>query len=128
MLAALKESQEPRHIVYEATKYLQGVKGTLAQAKRIKAQKAADAVAARSSYPDYPPGVHPFGSTMTSATHGPYYPVSMPVYRPGSAMDQLVPRSGFQAPFQNGQTHHSQPRVPVPAQSSPAAPPNGTGR
>ena len=39
MINALKKSPESRHLVNEATKYLQGVKGTLAQAKRLKAAR-----------------------------------------------------------------------------------------
>ena len=40
MLAALKKSPENRKYVNEATRYLQGVKGTLAQGKRQKAARA----------------------------------------------------------------------------------------
>ena len=46
MLEALKQSGEPRHLVQLATRYLQGVKGTLAQQKRINAEKAAERAAA----------------------------------------------------------------------------------
>lgn len=43
MLAALKQSPENKSLVQEATRYLSGVKGTLAQAKRIKKQREVDA-------------------------------------------------------------------------------------
>lgn len=55
MLAALKESPEDRPLVQEATKYLSGVRGTLAQAKRIKAQKAAMEAVAAAGYPQGQP-------------------------------------------------------------------------
>lgn len=45
MLDALKQSNEPRHLVHEATRYLQGVKGTLAQDKRRRAEKVETAEA-----------------------------------------------------------------------------------
>ncbi|KAK7542654.1 PHD/FYVE-zinc-finger like domain-containing protein [Phyllosticta citribraziliensis] len=41
MLATLKHSNEPRHIVEAATKYLRGVKGTLVQKKKQQAEKRA---------------------------------------------------------------------------------------
>ncbi|KAK7558089.1 PHD/FYVE-zinc-finger like domain-containing protein [Phyllosticta citricarpa] len=41
MLATLKYSNEPRHIVEAATKYLRGVKGTLVQKKKQQAEKRA---------------------------------------------------------------------------------------
>jgi len=40
MLAALKQSTESRQLVELAKKYLQGVRGTLVQAKKLKAEKA----------------------------------------------------------------------------------------
>lgn len=45
MLAALKQSTESRQLVELAKKYLQGVRGTLVQAKKLKAEKAAQRVA-----------------------------------------------------------------------------------
>ena len=47
MLNALRQSAEPRHLVQEASRYLQGVKGTLVQAKKIKAEKLAKALEAQ---------------------------------------------------------------------------------
>lgn len=41
MLAALRQSPEPRHLVELAKKYLSGVKGTVVQAKKIRADRAA---------------------------------------------------------------------------------------
>lgn len=40
MLAALKQSPEPGHLVREARKYLTGLKGTLVQKKKIDMEKA----------------------------------------------------------------------------------------
>ena len=47
MLQALKQSTEPRALVQEATKYLNGVKGTLGQSKKIKAAKLGELQKAR---------------------------------------------------------------------------------
>lgn len=41
MLEALRNSPEEKHLVQLAMKYLRGVKGTLVQTKKLKAQKAA---------------------------------------------------------------------------------------
>lgn len=40
MLAALRQSPEPKHLIDLAKKYLTGVKGTIVQAKKIKAERA----------------------------------------------------------------------------------------
>ncbi|KAI9658166.1 MAG: hypothetical protein M1831_004013 [Alyxoria varia] len=53
MLAALKQSHEPRHLVQEAMRYLSGVKGTLAQEKRRKAEKMARMQAAAAGTSEY---------------------------------------------------------------------------
>jgi hypothetical protein len=45
MLAALKQSPESRQLVDLAKKYLTGVKGTLVQHKKLKAEKAAQLAA-----------------------------------------------------------------------------------
>jgi len=45
MLAALRQSTESRQLVELARKYLQGVKGTLVQAKKLKAEKTAQRTA-----------------------------------------------------------------------------------
>lgn len=45
MLAALKQSTESRQLVELAKKYLQGVRGTLVQAKKLKKEKAAQRMA-----------------------------------------------------------------------------------
>jgi chromodomain-helicase-DNA-binding protein 4 len=39
MLDALKQSNEPEHLVLAATRYLQGLKGNLVQLKKITAAK-----------------------------------------------------------------------------------------
>jgi chromodomain-helicase-DNA-binding protein 4 len=39
MLDALKQSNEPEHLVLAATRYLKGLKGNLVQLKKIKAAK-----------------------------------------------------------------------------------------
>lgn len=39
MLDALKQSNEPEHLVLAATRYLRGLKGNLVQLKKIKAAK-----------------------------------------------------------------------------------------
>ena len=39
MLEALKHSNEPEHLVREATRYLKGLKGNLVQLKKQKAAK-----------------------------------------------------------------------------------------
>jgi len=39
MLEALKNSNEPEHLVREATRYLKGLKGNLVQTKKQKAAK-----------------------------------------------------------------------------------------
>lgn len=41
MLAALRQSPEPKHLIDLAKKYLTGVKGTIVQGKKIKAERAA---------------------------------------------------------------------------------------
>lgn len=45
MLAALRQSTESRQLVDLAKRYLSGVKGTLVQGKKIKAEKAAQRAA-----------------------------------------------------------------------------------
>ena len=79
MLAALKKSPESREHVQEATKYLNGVKGTLAQAKRQKAARLEEKMQAQKNrqymgapptgfgppttggYPPHPTTPAPFG-------------------------------------------------------------------
>lgn len=41
MLESLKQSNEPHHLVKEASRYLRGVKGSLVQQKKLKAANAA---------------------------------------------------------------------------------------
>ena len=57
MLNALKQSTESRQLVDLAKKYLSGVKGTLVQGKKIKAEQAAARAAAASRQQHTRPGV-----------------------------------------------------------------------
>lgn len=55
MLEALKTSNEPEHLVHEATRYLKGLKGSLVQIKKQKMAKehAAREEAAAAAFQQY---------------------------------------------------------------------------
>lgn len=60
MLAALKQSPESRQLVDLAKKYLTGVKGTLVQHKKLKAEKAAQLAAIKAAGEGQGQGQQPF--------------------------------------------------------------------
>lgn len=101
MLVALKQSSEDSKLVQEASRYLQGVKGTLVQAKKIKAEKEAklrEAAFAGLGPPlmvsGPPPNIDWSRSKQASAQNGAYEVHGIAPYGVGSNGGQ----GGFAAP------------------------------
>lgn len=101
MLVALRQSPESRHLIDLAKKYLTGVKGTLVQEKKRKAEKAAYETALKAS--------------QQASAHGPERALpGQQSYVPAPALQR------FAGPTQNGGSHVAPTPTPTYYPSQPA--------